>query len=208
MRHWRYTIGLGTLVIAVVALGGGVSAASLGLPDSAGQMKSSTQAKIQNAMSAAPRSISEHATILDYTMDSKGHFDVLRQGTNDWSCFPDLPSTPGDDPSCNDKNWMIWTYALFSGSTEPVPLTGPGIAYMLRGGYDPSNTDPFALEPAPGESWIVTGPHIMLIEPSKPGLPGGLDPNYFSTDPKAGQFIMWAGTPYAHLHIPTTDQKR
>jgi hypothetical protein len=195
MKHSRFIVGLAVLLVAVVALVGTVAAGPLFPPDK------NVQAKIQDAMSAAPRSISEQATVFDWTMDNAGRFVVLRQGANGWSCFPDLPGTPGDDPQCLDANWMIWQYAWVN--RTPPQLTGPGIAYMLRGGTDPSNTDPFATEPAPGASWVVTGPHIMLIEP------GGLDTALFSTDPKSGlPFIMWAGTDFAHLHMPVTDQGR
>jgi len=207
MKRYRFVAGFAVMLIAIVSLVGSVAAASLGIPDSGEQAKSSTQAKIQNAMSAAPRSISADATILDWTMTA-GKFDVLRQGNDKWSCFPDWEGSPGDDPACYDANWMIWNYALVAGTTPE--LLGPGIAYMLNGCINPSNTLPGIPEPLPGDPWIVDGPHIMLIEPSKPGGPkGGLDSNYFSTDWRSGQpFIMLADTDYAHLHIPTTDQKR
>jgi hypothetical protein len=50
-----------------------------------------TEAKIENAMSAAPSGISDNATILEYEMDDAGEFVVLREGSNDWYCFPDTP---------------------------------------------------------------------------------------------------------------------
>src|SRR4051812_10611695 len=48
-----------------------------------------TQVKIANAMSAAPSTVSANATILDNALDADGHFVVLREGSNGWSCFPD-----------------------------------------------------------------------------------------------------------------------
>ena len=60
-----------------------------------------------------------------------------------------------------------------------------------------SNTDPFATGPTDDNHWVVTGPHIMLISP---------DPNTLSglpTDPSGGgPYIMWHGTPFAHVMIP------
>jgi hypothetical protein len=68
---------------------------------------------------------------------------------------------------------------------------------MLMGGSDPSNTDPMAAAPAPGEDWIASPAHVMLI------VPGGFDAKQFSTDPKSGgPYIMWDGTPYEHLMVP------
>jgi hypothetical protein len=40
-----------------------------------------------------------------------------------------------------------------------------GVAYVLQGGGDASNTDPFATEPAEGEAWINSPPHITLLMP-------------------------------------------
>ena len=39
------------------------------------------EAKIEDAMSAAPLSIGEDATILDWAFGADGHFVVLREGT-------------------------------------------------------------------------------------------------------------------------------
>ena len=90
---------------------------------------------------------------------------------------------------------MQWFDALIAG-TEPN-ITAPGVAYMLQGGSDPSNTDPLALEPPPGEEWISTPPHVMLL------FPGKLDTTLFSTDHHyGGPYVMWAGTPYEHIMMP------
>ncbi len=153
------------------------------------------QAKIESAMSAAPDAITKDATIVDNDMDANGAFIVLRKGSNGWYCMPDLLSTPGNDPACNDQTFQDWTRALFKGEVPKV--TVPGLSYMLQGGSDASNTDPLALEPAPGEKWVTTPPHVMLV------LPGKLDTTLFSTDPNSGEpYIMWAGTPYEHIMMP------
>jgi hypothetical protein len=155
-------------------------------------------AKIENAMSAAPSAISTNATILDNALDDAGAFVVLREGSNDWSCFPDFPASPGNDPQCLDQTWLDWLYAFFAG--EEPNVTVPGLAYMLQGGSDPSNTDPLATEPAAGEEWVSSLPHVMIL------LPGDLDQRVFSTDHHSGgPFIMWAGTPYEHIMMPVAD---
>lgn len=153
------------------------------------------QAKIADAMSAGPDSISRDATILDWTMDDSGHFVVLRKGTNSWTCFPDVPSSPTDDPMCLDPTWMDWGAAR-ANHTDPH-TTVPGIAYMLQGATDASNTDPYATEPAPGDDWVVSPPHIMIL------LPEGIDHSVFTADYMAGgPSIMWPGTPYEHIMMP------
>lgn len=156
------------------------------------------QAKIDNAMSAAPSDVSAEATILDVNAD--GEIIELRAGTNEWSCFPDNPGSPGNDPICLDPMFMQWNDAIFAG--EPPNLTAPGLAYMLQGGSDASNTDPSLLEPLEGEDWISTPPHIMIV------FPDPIDPALFSTDHAAGgPYVMWAGTPYEHIMMPVEDHE-
>jgi len=75
-------------------------------------------------MSAAPSDVSSEATIMDNELDADGKFVVLREGTNGWYCFPDLLTTPGNDPVCNDQTWLDWNYAFFNGE-EPDPAA-PG----------------------------------------------------------------------------------
>lgn len=151
-------------------------------------------AKIANAESAAPSAIAKDATIIDWAEDGSPSV-ILREGTNGWTCVTDWPVSPGNDPQCNDATWQKWSKA-FGGGTEPE-IDGPGIAYMLAGGSDPSNTDPMAMEPAEGEEWISTPPHIMIL------APGGFDAAQYPTEPKQDEpYIMWDGTPYEHLMVP------
>jgi hypothetical protein len=179
------------IFLTVHAQGSGLASINITLQDD-------VQAKIENAMSAAIPSISENATILDNELDESGEFVVLREGTNGWFCFPDLPTTPGNDPSCNDQTWMDWTYAFLAG--EEPDVTVLGVAYMLQGGSDASNTDPFATEPPEGEDWINTAPHIMLL------VPDGLFESGLTNDHLSGQhWVMWAGTPYEHIMIPVVE---
>lgn len=155
----------------------------------------SKKAKIQNAMSAAPKTIAKDATILDYPAKEGDQPPVLRRGANDWTCFPDDPNSPGNDPMCLDKMGMVWLQALMM-KTEPK-LTTPGLSYMLQGGSDASNADPFATQPPAGTPWVTSPPHIMVFSTGK------LDPTVFSSDPHSGgPWIMWGGTPYEPLMVP------
>ncbi|MCO6453431.1 MAG: hypothetical protein J5I90_21800 [Caldilineales bacterium] len=158
--------------------------------------------QIANAMSAAPLAVSRDATIIDFPTSASDPVPVLRVGTNGWTCYTDWPGSPGNDPECNDPIFEAWLGALFAGEPTPPAIDGPGIAYMLQGGSDPSNTDPMAAEPAADEDWVISPAHVMLV------VPGGFDTNDFTTDPYADQpWIMWEGTAYEHLMIPVDPMK-
>ena len=101
------------LLVAVV-----VGTVAVGLARAApvaSQQDANAQVKIAVAMRAGPSTISKNATILDYEMDDAGAFVVLRDGSNGWSCFPDTPVTPSDDPMCLDQTWMDWMQAFMAG---------------------------------------------------------------------------------------------
>lgn len=147
---------------------------------------------VASAIAAAPAAVGNAATII--AMDADGTMKTLREGSNGWTCMPDSPATPGPDPMCMDANAMKWAVA-WMGHTQP-PSETPGFMYMLEGGTDASNTDPFATKP--DGDWIETGPHVMIVGSMKAleGYPSG--PNPDTSQP----YVMWAGTPYAHLMIP------
>lgn len=158
-------------------------------PQSAAAKPMTDAEKIKSAMSAAPMAIATGATVMD--MPS---MKVLKQGTNGWTCFPDTPN-PGPDPMCVDKNGMEWANAWMAHKDPPKDKMA--FAYMLAGGSDASNTDPFATEPKPGAKWVDTGPHVMILNigdhfAGYPTTPG---------DTKM-PWVMFPGTPYAHLMIP------
>lgn len=155
--------------------------------------KMSAAELIRSATSAAPRAIGEHAAVM--APDASGKMAQLRAGTNGWTCMPDEPETPGLDPMCLDKAGMEWAQALMSKASKPTNTT-PGIIYMLRGGSDISATDPFATKT---DHFVESPPHYMIMWPFDAKATG------FSTTPKkTGTWIMWAGTPYAHLMINQT----
>ena len=142
------------------------------------------------AESAAPSSLSKHATILN--RDGQ----VVRIGSNGWMCLPDDPNTAGTDSICMNESWRTFMDAL-KNKKKPT-YTQVGIAYMLQGDRPVSNTDPYATEPKPGDDWVdQLGAHIMVLVPDADTLKS------VPTNPRnGGPWIMWAGTPYAHLMIP------
>ena len=156
---------------------------------------STDQAAIASALSAAPASVSANATIA--AMDANGKMRTLRKGTNGFTCIPDDPNSPGADPMCFDRLASAWFEAFLA--HKPPPQAGTvGFVYMLAGGSDASNTDPFATKPADGH-WLATGPHVMVV---------GADPVFYAAYPSgpnpdtAQPFVMWAGTPWQHLMAP------
>jgi hypothetical protein len=71
---------------------------------------------------------------------------------------------------------------------------------MLAGDEGASNIDPFAEGPTDDNQWIKEGPHLMLIVPDAAAL------ETIPTDPKVGgPYVMWKGTPYAHVMVPVAD---
>lgn len=154
-----------------------------------------TEWKIWSATKAAPEAIAANAAVLDWPAEEGGEMVELRAGTNGWTCLPDMAHTPEHDPMCLDGAAMQWAGAWMTAGTPG--LTSTGLAYMLEGGWDASNTDPFAKAPPEGQDWVVTGPHIMIF----PVDPASLDG--MSTDPTSGEpYVMFAGTPYAHVMMP------
>jgi hypothetical protein len=185
--------GLATGLSSTAAAQGAVAAKPVhAQAHRAGDSPPSDAALIANALSAAPASIAAGATV-------KGHDGrVLRQGTNDWVCLPDMPNLPNDSPMCLDAPWRALIDAWMNKRTPHV--TQVGFGYMLQGDMPVSNTDPFATAPTPTNQWIQHGdPHVMVFIPDLQLLEG------MSTDPTSGgPYVMWKGTPYAHIMLPGT----
>ena len=146
------------------------------------------EGEIESALSAGPASLTENATIMRW------NGDVLREGTNSWTCLPDMPDNGGVDPWCIDGSWQNLLESLMGGS-EPT-YDKVGIAYMLAGDAPISNITP-AGKPEDGD-WVEgVKAHLMILVPDH-----GMFDN-ISTDPNnGGPWIMWSGTPYAHIMVP------
>ena len=67
----------------------------------ADQKPQTDAAKIANALTAAPPMVSRSASVAE--MKEDGSMKELRKGTGEWTCVPDDPSTPGNDPMCLDR---------------------------------------------------------------------------------------------------------
>lgn len=149
---------------------------------------------IESAMAAAPAAIAKGAKII--SMKPDGTMSVLREGSNGWTCMPNNPATPGADPMCMDANAMKWVEAWIG--HEPPPADNVGLMYMLAGGSDASNTDPWGTAPKADGKWVETGPHVMVVgsESLNKLYPSGDDPD------TSKPYVMFGGTPYAHVMIP------
>ena len=160
----------------------------------AAESTSASSDPIASAESAAPASIAHDASIA--TIDANGAMKVLREGKNGWTCMGDSPATPGPDPMCMDGNAAKWAAAWIG--HKPPPANTVGVMYMLEGGTDASNTDPYATKPTADNDWVKTGAHIMIVGSKDVlvGHPAGAKPD------TSVPYVMWAGTPYAHLMVP------
>lgn len=145
---------------------------------------------IAEALTAAPANIRDTAIVSDLSGN------ILRDGTSDYTCFPAPDSVAG--PMCMDAEWRRWMAAWMGGT--PFTAERVGVAYMLAGDAaegGASNSDPAAPQPTADNEWVVEGPHMMVIAPD-PTAFAGL-PTTIQTD---GPYVMWSGTPYAHLMVP------
>jgi len=153
------------------------------------QAADTKEAKIKRALAAAPPEIAKAAKVVE--MDDHGKMTVLREGTNGFTCFPGTPGVVGDVAMCADAPSMQWMSDVMSHKPKPTN-TQPGVVYMMAGGTDWSATDPAATSGTP----IQEPPHWMIMWPFDPAVSG------LPTTPKqTGTWVMYAGTPWAHLMI-------
>jgi hypothetical protein len=105
--------------------------------------------------------------------------------------MPGNPNVMGDPPMCADGPSMQWAADFATHKPKPTN-TVPGITYMLAGATQRSDSDPYDQTSPP----ITVGPHWMIMWPfdaKTTGLP--------TTHRDSGAYIMWAGSPYAHVHV-------
>ncbi|RIA45436.1 hypothetical protein [Dichotomicrobium thermohalophilum] len=154
----------------------------------------SDEAKIKEALSAAPPQLRDEVTVRD--LDGT----LLRQGESNYVCMPGPQGFAG--PMCLDEPWRQW-FEAYQNQKDFTPER-IGISYMLAGdapGGGASNSAPYDKKPTPNNDWVVEGPHVMIIVPDDSileGLPVTPDTN--------GPYVMWPGTPYAHIMLPV-DQR-
>jgi hypothetical protein len=91
--------------------------------------------------------------------------------------------------------------AMFKGQPAPPAMSAPGIVYMARGGshYEDAQGNILMehdLHHSPGSKRVMEPPHWMLMwhyDAATSGLP--------VKENGSGVYIMFAGTPYAHVMV-------
>jgi hypothetical protein len=183
-------IAVATAMILVTGMNfGGSVQAKTPVQSSPTDASDTLQTKITRAMSAGPDDIARSARIVD--TDAEGNTVVLREGSNGFTCMPGNPKVVGEPPMCVDAASLQWFADAKAHRPKPTN-TVPGITYMLAGATQRSDSDPYD-KTSPS---ITVGPHWMIMWPFDPrttGLP--------TTHKPTGAYIMWAGSPYAHLHV-------
>jgi len=179
----------GTAALAAIALAAGSATISAVTVETDARQDETLNAKIRRARLSGPTVITKDATVAE--IDAQGKMKILVQGTNKWICLPGDENKIGDPPMCADPVAMQWFADIKARNPKPTN-TVPGVAYMLCGATQHSNTNPFdKTSPA-----IPIGPHWMILWPfnaAMAGLP--------TTMRDKGAWMMFADTPYAYLHI-------
>ena len=172
------------------------STAALSLLSSApllAQGKEANQEFARAAQEAAPARIADGAGIA--RLEPSGKVTPIRQSSNGFTCT--LLPDGSNAPVCADQRGFAWLAAAFSKKPRPPASDRPGIGYMAKGGVHFETPDgKIVTEPSPGTKEEKEPPHWMILWPfdsASTGLP---------TRPNAGgTYIMFEGTPYAHLMV-------
>jgi hypothetical protein len=144
------------------------------------------------ALSAAPARISKDAGVMIYGADGK--LTEAKKGTNGFTCIPTVMNLPVPDPICMDAASNQWMTDVMNNAPKPSN-TVPGIAYMARGGshFEKNGKVVMAGE---GAKVVKEPPHWMVMWPFDPAA------SQLPTVPNpSGIYIMFEGSPYAHLMI-------
>ncbi len=160
----------------------------------AAQAPPNRDAMMRSALSAAPPTLRDTVKVMDF------EGNVLRDGPAGWTCLPAPPGIAG--PMCVDEVFMGWVQAWSKRETPNIPRVA--LAYMLAGDAPDggaSNTEPHATQPTAGNDWMVEGPHVMIIAPD-PAMLRGIGAAHHH----GGAYVMWEGTPYAHVMMPVGDR--
>ena len=156
------------------------------------EVPTSEPAYLAKVKTAAPEQIVAKASII--MMQEDGKPKSLQTGTNGYTCLIGSDGTP----LCADENGMAWLNAVGYKSDPPNKI---GFIYRLAGDTGTSNHEPHA-QRSTRQHWVQTGPHVMIVGPlvkDMPGYPRSAD----VADPTQ-PYVMFPGTPYEHLMLPTT----
>jgi len=181
-------------------------ASSLGMPaiTTAGDKPSKKSATVKEvktmsekdqtilALSAAQAHIAKEAGVMIYGADGK--LTETKKSANGFTCIPTVMNLPNPDPICMDAAVHQWMTDLMNNAPKPTN-TAPGIAYMARGGSH-FEKDGKVVMSGDGAKIVKEPPHWMVIWPfdaAATKLP--------TTPNPSGVYIMFEGSPYAHLMV-------
>jgi hypothetical protein len=153
----------------------------------------SKEAMITLSLSAAPPEISRDATVMIPGEDGK--LVEVKKGTNGFTCIPTVNNRPEPDPMCMDQAVGQWVNDLMSNAPKPTN-TVPGIGYMAKGGWHFEKDGKILMNEEPGSKAVKEPAHWMVMWPfdsKASGLP--------SVETPMGAYVMFDGTPYAHLMV-------
>jgi hypothetical protein len=144
------------------------------------------------ALSAAPARIAKDAGVMVYGADGK--LTEAKKSNNGFVCIPTVMNLPQPDPMCMDAASHQWLTDISNNAPKPSN-TVPGIAYMARGGSH-FEKDGKVVMAGEGAKIVNEPPHWMVMWPFDPTA------SQLPTVPNAsGVYIMFEGSPYAHLMI-------
>ena len=185
------------LVCSVIALGlmmvyaGPVHAKSDKKLSTVKDVKSLSEGEqVKLALSGAPPHLVKEVGVMIYGADGK--LTENKKSTNGFTCIPTVMNLPDPDPMCMDAAVQQWMNDLLDGAPKPTN-TVPGIAYMARGGSHFEKEGKVVMG-GDGAKTVKEPPHWMLM------WPFDAEATKLPTAPNvSGVYIMFEGTPYAHL---------
>jgi len=186
--------------------------------------KMSESEMIEDALRAAPPSVTDNARIYGWT--ETGDLMLVRYGTGPYTCVSSgafslrlgKPALPYPDPMCMDQNAWIFLQAVWSEKNpikpeKPYP-TAPGLVWMLAGmsvkkgavAVGANETSVVAAtESATGDGVFQMTPHVMIMPVPFNKKRTELPTRYDLKNPLS-PWIMAAGTPYEHLMVHFSDE--
>lgn len=159
----------------------------------------SVEWEIKTYTSAAPDFIGDFATVVGASGE------ILREGSNGWTCLPFIPmpkmgfKTANEAaPACADANAVAWANAYIAQSKPEIE--NDGWIWMKHGDTGVDNFRPYSegdKDNTDPEDWIYSGSHLMLM-PKDPSSLEGVSTDFTTGAP----YVMMQGTPFVHLMIP------
>jgi hypothetical protein len=158
----------------------------------AGQSNATETEFTKAAEEGAPDWISAQAAVA--RMEPSGATTIVRPGTNGFTCT--LMADETHTPTCANAQGFKWLVAATA--RKPAPPAGAGgVVYMAKGSthYETAEGE-IVMAPSAKTKSVREPPHWMLLAPLDPAATG------IPSRPNAGgAYIMFAGTPYAHLMV-------